>query len=175
MSTSICQIVSGNVRRLEQEKMLNILEVFNTPESNTKTQCEELQKKLKDWKNRIIIYGDASNQRRTETADVNDTNWTIVKQYFPNAEYKVPSFNPNVMERISWVNSKFENFDRQVGIQINDVGCEGMITDMNQVVWAKNGKEKDKSNKLLTHNSDTLDYIISEEFPLLEEALAMVA
>lgn len=63
--------------------VLNILEAVNTADCNTRRQCEILQEKLKGWEGQIIIYGDASNQRRTESADVNITNWIIVKMYFP--------------------------------------------------------------------------------------------
>jgi phage terminase large subunit-like protein len=165
MTTTISQIVPGN-GLTEQSKVLNILEAVNTSDCNTRKQCEKLQSKLNNWKGKIIIYGDASNPRRTETADVNDTNWTIIREYFPDAEYRVPKFNPNVKERIAWCNAKIFNFDNKIGVYVNNVGCKPMIVDLEQCVWAKNGKEKDKANPALNHNSDNFDYIIAEEFKL---------
>lgn len=171
MTTGIFQIVPGTNSN-EQRFILNVLETVNSKDSNTRDQCEFLRKKLQGWNNQIIIYGDATNIRRTETADVNDTNWTIVRNYFPNAIYKVPDFNPNIKERVSWVNAKFMNFDNKIGIYINNENCEELITDLEQGIWAKDGKSKDKKNPMLNHNTDNFDYIIAEEFPLHSAAFS---
>jgi len=168
MTTIISQIVNKENEN-EQDKVLNVLEVLSTPDANTRLQCQLLQKKLNKWKGKIIIYGDATNTRRTETADVNDTNWTIIKEYFPPSdliEYKVPNINPNIKERISWTNAKILNFENKTGLYINQSNCKSLIIDLEQGIWHKNGKEKDKSNPMLNHSSDALDYIIAEEFKL---------
>lgn len=172
MTTGIYQIVRGR-NKYEQELILNLIQAVNTEDCNTNMQCEILAQMLRNWNGDLIIYGDASNPRRTETANVNDTNWTIVKQYFPNAEYKVPNSNPNIKERVSWTNSKIYNYDKKIGMYINTAGCEAMIKDLENVKWHKNGKEKDKSNPSLNHNSDHLDYIIAEEFPLQPDAFGV--
>lgn len=169
MTTSIAQIVPGNPLNNEQEKVLNVLEAINTPDANTRKQCEILLSRLSSWSGEIVIYGDGSNQRRTETADVNDTNWTIVEEYFPKSDrisYKVPKQNPNIKERTNWVNSKIKNFAGEIGLYVNKKYAEPMIIDLERVIWAKDGKTKDKDNKLLNHNSDNLDYIIAQEFPM---------
>lgn len=168
--TLIGQIVPGYKSLNEQDKVINILEAVNTEDCTTRKQCEILKGKLEHWKGRIIIYGDATNPRRTETAKINETNWTIIRNYFPDAEYRVPNFNPPVQERVKWVNAKFVNFINQVGIYFNTNWCTPLETDMEQGVWAPDGKRKDKKSKYLNHNSDTLDYIVSWEFPLKEEA-----
>lgn len=173
MTTSICQIVPGNRLLGQQERVLNIIETINTADCNTKKQCRILREKLAGWQGEIIIYGDATNQRRTESADVNTTNWVIVKEYFPNALYKVPAINPVVMERVGWVNAKLINFNGEIGIVINDTGCEGIIRDLEQGTWAKDGRRKEKSNLDLNHNSDNIDYIVSEEFKLTEDAFGI--
>jgi phage terminase large subunit-like protein len=172
MSTLIFQIVPGNKKKNEQDKVINIIQSLNTPDCNARMQCDILLRKLKNWEGEIIIYGDASNQRRTETADVNDTNWKIVKEHFPTATYKVPTSNPNIMERVAWVNAKIYNFDNRIGLYINNTRCIPICTDLEQGIWAKNGKEKNKKNPLLNHNSDTLDYIVAKEFPLKSFAIA---
>jgi len=169
MTTSICQIIPGDPSRGEQDLILNILESVNTPDCNTRMQCEILREKLSSWSGELFIYGDASNQRRTESADVNDTNWTIIETYFPNATFKVPDFNPNIKERTSWVNAKLFSMQNKIGLYVNDIGCEKMINDLEQVIWGKDGKTKDKKNPQLNHNSDNLDYLIAEEFPLYLE------
>lgn len=177
MTTSICQIVPGNPLLKEQKLVLNIIETVNTVDCNTRRQCEILQEKLRAWEGQIIIYGDASNQRRTESADVNETNWIIVKKYFPESAkyvYKVPSVNPNIKERIGWVNAKLTNFKNEIGMYVNETGCEPMIRDLEQGTWDITGNKKLKDSAgLLGHNSDNLDYLIAEEFPLLEEAFGV--
>ncbi len=177
MTTSICQIVPGSTLFREQKLVLNILEAVNTADCNTRRQCEILQEKLKGWEGQIIIYGDASNQRRTESADVNETNWIIVKMYFPESGriiYKVPSVNPNIKERIGWVNAKMNNFNNEIGLYVNDEGCEPVIRDLEQGTWDITGTKKLKDAAgILNHNSDNIDYLIAEEFPLLEEAFAI--
>ncbi len=170
MTTTIAQRLYGDRSKNQQDEILHILEAVNTNDSNTRKQCQLLVEKLSSWLENggeIIIYGDASNQRRTETANVNDTNWTIVKEYFPNAEYKVPTVNPNIKERCNWVNAKIKNYAGDVGIFFNNTMCQAMIRDMEQVIWAPDGKTKDgKTNKMLTHNSDNLDYLVAKEFPM---------
>lgn len=168
MTTSIAQIVPGKNNN-EQDKVLNIIQAINTPDANTRKQCEILVSKLQSWNGEIIIYGDATNTRRTESANVNDTNWTIVKEYFPPSDkisYKVPEANPNIKERTGWVNSKIKNFGGQVGLYVNKDFAGPVIMDFEQVIWAKDGKTKDKSNTMLNHNSDNIDYIVAQEFPM---------
>lgn len=172
MTTTLAQITLGNPAKNEQTKVLNILEALNSEDCNARTQCEKLRNKLQSWKNKIIIYGDASNQRRTETANINDTNWTIVKKYFPDAEYRVPSVNPNIKERVEYVNAKLNSFDNRIGLYVNSKNCEKMIMDLEQVNWNKTGTGKDKSNPELNHNSDNLDYLVNIEFPLVESAFS---
>lgn len=163
MTTSICQIVNIPSPKT-QDKYINVFKTINTRNSNTEKQCLQIKDFLRDKNNGLIIYGDATNQKRTES---NYTNWQIVRSHFPLATYKVPSSNPPVMDRINAVNSKLINSLGQIGIFINDNGCEPLISDFEKIVWREGKNEVDTTtDRDLTHNSDNIGYLVWQEFPL---------
>jgi len=163
MTTSISQIQPGNNPKYQNE-VVRVFKAINISDSNTDKQCTEVKKEIRDLKySRMIIYGDATNPRSTTS---NKTNWEIIKSHFPNAEYKIPSSNPAITDRINSVNSKFINFLQQIGIEINSEGCDKLENDFERMVWKEGKNEIDKSDKSLTHNSDNLGYLVWQEFPL---------
>lgn len=166
MTTLICQIVPGNPKLRQQEKLIKIIRCISTPDSVTLDQCNIIKGLLAGCKNQIIIYGDASNPRRTEASATNVTNWYWVKKVFPKATYKVPTVNDVIVERTAWVNSKLYNLDNEIGILLNSKHCDVIETDLEQVSWDGKHLKKDSKNKLLNHASDTLDYLIAREFKL---------
>lgn len=162
MTTSICQIVDASDSK-HQSKVVNVLKTINTRNSNTEKQCREIKEFLRDKNNELIMYGDATNQKRTES---NYTNWEIIKAHFPQANYyNIPTSNPAVMDRINSVNSKLLNSHNKIGILI-DPDCTPLIDDFEKIVWKEGKNEIDKSDKDLTHNSDNIGYLVWQEFPL---------
>ena len=165
MTTSICQIVDSFDFRC-QPKVVHVLKSLNTRNSNTDKQCLAVKDYLKNYDNELIIYGDATNQKRTES---NYTNWQIVKQHFPPSEkiqYKVPSSNPAIIDRVNSVNSKLLNSKNQIGILLDSENCNELVNDFEKIVWKEGKNEIDTKDKDLTHNSDNIGYIIWQEFPL---------
>lgn len=155
-----CQVKYGGAF---QNEVIAIWKSLNVRNSHTGKQCEEIKTILKGYDNPLIIYGDASNPRSTTS---NITNWQIIKQHFPSAEYRVRGVNPHVMDRFNAVNSKLLNSKKEIGVIINNEGCNELVTDLEQVQWKEGKNEVDKSNADRTHNTDNLGYWIERDFSL---------
>lgn len=155
MTTSISQIIADKL--FVYEAVNNNLDLHS--------HCQILKDKLKnyDYNNEIIIYGDATKVHSIES---NATNWQIVKQYFPNAIYKVPTQNPAIIDRINSVCSMIKSNNGIIRMFVNNNNCTGLIDDFNQLVWKATRREVDATDKKRTHNSDNIGYLIWQEFPL---------
>lgn len=165
MTTSICQITNGNREAGEQERILNVLKIINTPNSNTPEQCGLIKKYLNSisYTGQILLYGDAKGNDRN-TANRN-TNWEIIKMEFPSAISKVPVKNPAVIDRVNCLNAKLNNSVGEYGVFINNENCNQLIRDFEEVSWKGNDIDKKKDDSL-THNSDNLGYLVQTEFPI---------
>lgn len=132
--------------------------------SNTYEACDEVMKSLPRDVD-VIVYGDASG--RSGAANSNLTNYQIINQkfsnYFKSVNYKVPSSNPSVRDRVNCVNSALH---RDI-IRLNPA-CENLALDLEQVTWNEKGNELDKSNILRTHISDAAGYFLNIEVPLID-------
>ena len=151
-------------QKLNDENIRILGEWVSKSHSNTYEACDAIMRQLPNDVD-VIIYGDASG--RSGAASSNLTNYQIInekfKNYFRKVEYRVPSSNPSVRDRINAMNSTFH---KDV-IRINPK-CENLTQDLEQVVWNEKGNELDKSNILRTHISDALGYFINVELPLID-------
>ena len=130
--------------------------------SNTEEACDEVMKLLpRDID--VVIYGDASG--RNNAANSNVTNYQIIdqkfKNYFRSVQYRVPTSNPAVKDRINCVNAKLSKDH----IRINP-SCIKLIQDFEQVVWNEKGNELDKADIQRTHITDGAGYFILVEYPI---------
>lgn len=164
MTTSICRLRVGH--KGEQKQVVEVIKVINTKNGNTDNQCRVIKDYLREigHSGKLSITGDASNPRSTSS---NMTDWDIIKLNFPDAEYKLRNSNPAIQDRVNAVNSKFMNSRGEIGIVIDEHATE-MIQDLEQVSWQEGSRTIDKTNKLLTHNSDNLGYLIYNLFPIME-------
>lgn len=111
----------------------------------------------------FIITGDATGQKKgTRSQDVNENDYTIVKQVLdrnPEISYtfRVPESNPFVSDRTKYINRQFEK--KLYGICDN---CKYSIDDRNLMKWKAGGEGLivDKSNKAITHLADAGDYAL---------------
>jgi len=165
MTTSICQIAKGDVEKREQERIVNVLKVINTPNSNTPEQCKIIKRYLDsiNFNGQIFLYGDAKGNDRNSAS--RNTNWEIIKLEFPNAIMRVQTKNPLVENRVIHLNSKLCNSQEQYGIFIDPDNCKNLIRDFEEVSWKGNDIDKKKDDSL-THNSDNLGYLVHTEFPV---------
>lgn len=151
-------------QKLNSQNVRILGEWVSKSHSNTYEACDEVMKRLPNDIN-VIVYGDASG--RSGAANSNLTNYQIINNkftnYFKSVQYKVPSSNPSVRDRVNAVNSVLH----KDYIRINP-SCDNLIQDLEQVTWNEKGNELDKSNIKRTHISDALGYFINIEFPLID-------
>lgn len=162
MTTSFAQIVSGSAG--EQEKIINVFHSLNIRNGNTDLQCKEIKRVLADYnfQGKLHITGDASHPKSTTS---NRTDWEIIEDHFPTADFIRRKSNPAIQDRVNHVNAKLKNSKGLIGIYI-DPKCAELVQDFEQVSWKEGTREIDKSNPKLTHNSDNLGYLVFNLFPI---------
>jgi hypothetical protein len=121
---------------------------------------------------RLQIYGDPAGVQRRSSAS--STDWEIVhawaeKQPF-RVSFHVESKAPFVKDRVNAVNAMLENAEHKPRLTV-DPSCKYLIADFYEVGWAADSDgnmfpELDKKNKLRTHASDALGYMVWAESDL---------
>jgi hypothetical protein len=155
---------------------VNILEELALPDSNTWAACEAFLRRLSQWKSslsyfpQVKVYGDATGNGRQTAAS--RTDWQIVREFFNRYPYKlefrVPSSNPPVKDRVNCVNAMLHNQAGERRLSI-DRACKQLITDFERVHWKADASgnmlpDIDKSDPLRSHMSDALGYMIAHDF-----------
>ncbi len=113
----------------------------------------------------VILIGDASGNAR-KTSAVGETDYSIIKKALRDAEIKyedlTPKENPGVKDRVNGVNSMLKSADGSVHLTYNPKKCTFLKRDFERVKWKEgtSGAFFDTSDKLLTHMSDGLGYVV---------------
>ena len=144
-----------------------IIKDFLIESSNTWDITESILAYLNDFEKQnvsLIITGDRTSLKRdTRSHSVFNPvfdDYHIIRRMFDKAGWSyhmtLPDVNPEVRDRVQWVNNLFEK-----GLLRVWAGCTYVKEDMKFVVSKKgvNNFEKDKSkNPMRTHISDCVDY-----------------
>jgi hypothetical protein len=131
----------------------------------------ELSATLTDWikeaqhQSDIYIYGDATGKARTAASRL--SCWDIVFNAFKDIGYKLggklhrrfDDANPPVINRINSVNCLF----KQDRVYVDLDNCKELIKDLEMLNWS--GEGIDKSDKLRSHLSDAMGYLIHKLYP----------
>jgi hypothetical protein len=145
-------------------------EVYIPQNSNTVAVCNKLGY---DWgmhEGEIHIYGDATGGSGG-SAQVLGSDWTLTKQVLPkyfnpdNIFYFVPGANPRVRARINAMNARLLSISGVVRMKFDPQRCPNTIKDVEGTRILEGGVDLDKSDKKLTHSSDSLSYYIVRRFP----------
>ena len=183
MASAICQIEDTTSREMamlgRRSAMLHVLDEIILPDSNTESACAAFAERVAPWIARqgnvsLKLFGDPAGAARS-TAGKSD--WQIIREFFRRANefqvsYHVPAAHPAVRDRVNAMNSKLQNANGFIGMLI-DPKCKHLVKDLEQVTWKADAHgnatgEIDKSNKVLTHISDALGYLVAEEYGLRE-------
>jgi hypothetical protein len=155
---------------------VNILSEIVLPDSNTWNACEAFLQKISTWKSslthfpQVKVYGDATGNGRQTAAS--RTDWQTVHEFlgrYPyTVDFRVPSSNPPVKDRVNCVNARLRNHAGERRIRINP-GCTHLIKDLERVHWKTDARGNmtpglDKSDPQRSHLSDALGYMIAREF-----------
>jgi len=168
MSSVIAQIHPYGHGR--QQRIVEVCDEISIPNSNVYEACEAFTRKISPFAERygvtVTVYADASGDSRNH---VGTTAIAAIKQWFnrhPNYRvyYKIPQANPAVADRVRTVNSVLRSISGEIRMRINPK-CKKLIADFEQVEWANEmGLEINKDDPKLTHISDALGYMTSQEF-----------
>ena len=163
MSSLVVQIVRGKVRVLDEIVLRH---------STTAEACERFLEKFPKSPAGMVVYGDASGKQRHTTGA---SDYDMIHDYFRVhsnmlVDYKVPSSNPGVRERINLTNSRLRSAAGDIGVLV-DFKCKELIMDFEQVSFKADTCQIDKDrDRLRTHLSDALGYLLWQEFMPLPES-----
>jgi hypothetical protein len=156
---------------------VRVLSEICLPDSNIREACAEFAKRAGVYAEhrgqvRVNVYGDAAGNARTHAGA---SDWELVREYFRHDSrfvfnFKVPSADPPVKDRVTAVNSMLCNSLGEARLFV-DPKCKELIRDFEQVAWKPDASGNltasvDKRDPRRTHVSDALGYLIHREFPV---------
>jgi len=127
--------------------ILYVVDEFYLKNSNTEALCKNIISKYGDG---VTIVPDSTGKKMTTNANVSDLQ--ILQRYFKNVRV---AGNPFRVDRYAAVNGAFSN-----GKVVISPRCKYTIKDLESVVYKKGTDKPDTSDKMLTHCSDNLGYLI---------------
>ena len=128
----------------------------------TQRMCETIKAKYPN--SEYVIYPDASSMQRATNAAHSDLDILKMNGF----KVKLRKTNPLVIDRVNAMNRMLE------GNMIISPRCKTLIQDLEKVTNKQGTREIDKSNKLLTHSSDALGYLVAWEFPIIRPTLGAI-
>jgi hypothetical protein len=168
----LCQVVHGQVQ---------VLDEIALRDASTYDICQEFASRTREWVKLfnygalpVYVYGDATGDSRKSAAS--RTDWQIVRDFLAGnareykATFRIPTRNPEVKDRINCVNAIISNASGQRRLTVSPK-CKQLIRDLQQVSWKTdaNGNsigDLDRSDRMRTHLSDALGYLMAWEFPM---------
>jgi hypothetical protein len=159
---------------------LNVLDECFLRDCNTQAHLEEfhnraLKKQVRGNRLHIVIYGDATGNRRQSSASKSD--YAIIREFFTRMsdhytfDIRVPNENPMVKDRVEAVNSLCLNGAGHKRLVVHE-RCKELIADLEQMAWATDSSgnlmmgQLNKKSPDRGHVSDALGYLVHFEFAL---------
>jgi hypothetical protein len=107
-----------------------------------------------------VIYADATGSRQ-QTSGTSDLE--ILRNRFRQGNFKVPTSNPAVKDRVALMNAKLESAAGERRMRIHS-RCKELIKDLETVGYKPNSMVIDKDHDpKRTHLSDALGYLVWQE------------
>ncbi len=128
----------------------------------TRQICEEFEKRYGMPRGGVVVFGDV-NGATTHTS-TESTDYGVITKYFrergTRIEFRVPSSNPSVRDRVGLVNSRLCSAGGDVNLIVSP-RCRELIDDFEQVAYQEESTQIDKDkDRKRTHASDALGYLI---------------
>ncbi len=140
MTATIGQVIRGKLHILDEIYLRN---------SNTPALASTLKAK---WGDKVVLIPDSTGHKRTTATSTSRSDIQILK----DAGFTVkPTINPYRVDRYAAVNGAFAN--NKVVISPH---CKYTIKDLESVTYKEGSDKPDTTDKLLTHASDNLGYLI---------------
>ncbi len=156
MTSVIAQVRNGTICVID-EIVLN--------RASTQDACEEFERRIGIPATGVVIYGDASGASMQTTGF---SDYAVIREFFKQrsvkVNYRVPSANPPVKDRVGAVNAKLKNAMGETQLFMNP-RCRELIADFEQVSYMEDSMQIDKNkDRRRTHASDALGYLVYQEF-----------
>lgn len=154
---------------------------------NTEMAAEEFVSRYKDHKGPIVLTGDASGKNRsTQSAELNNTNFLIIRNAMARAGMKMPDINiananPAIADRVAAWNAFINNSNNVRRILINPKckwlihNCENLrYIEGSSVIWQPTMHQiaQDRKLKFTGHIFDAASYLVWRYDPILIDAAA---
>jgi hypothetical protein len=144
---------------------IDILDEIVISRASTWNACEEFWSRFGHHPSGLVVYGDASGQSLKTSGT---TDYEMIRHFFARTpyravDYRVPSANPMVRDRILLVNARLRAANGDVQLRVNPK-CGELIKDLEEVVYKPGTTviDKDRDPKR-THLSDALGYLVWQE------------
>lgn len=165
---------------IHQGKDLNVWQIdeicLEDPRNSLGETLKEFKERYQPTVIPVFIYGDATSKKADTKLEKGQNFFTLVENFLEVNGYKytrrVPSSNPSVETRISWLNDIFDKNLDEIEIEIGDK-CAKTINDYLYCKTASDGtKHKEKTKHPVTkvvyekygHTTDANDYFYCEYF-----------
>ena len=163
MSSVIVQIVDGEIRVVDEIVLRKAL---------TADACGEFLRRYPKHSSGVRVYGDSSGNTQQTTGC---SDYDMVRQYFAeNSQYKVEyrtgTVNPPIPQRLNLVNAQLLSARGKAGLAV-DPKCVELIKDFEEVCYRADDNKPDKDrDRMRTHTSDALGYLVWQEFKQAKQA-----
>ncbi len=150
MTATIGQIKPVRCADGKIRQVLHCIDEVYLRDSNTPALCAAI---LSRYGANVTIVPDSTGNKRGTTSSTNITDIQILRQHFKKIS---PGLNPYRVDRYAAVNGAFHN-----DLVLISTRCENLIKDLESVTYREGTDQPDISqNKLLTHCSDNMGYLI---------------
>lgn len=142
-------------------------EVYLEDNSNTRKVCMRL---IEKWagihRGGIVCYGDETGGARKSSSERSD--WQTIEDYlsreWPVFRLDLPSVNPVERDRVVVTNSRLRNAADVSRVFIDQARAPHLVEDLDQTQLDDNGDLDEGPEKLRTHMSDALGYLLFQRF-----------
>ena len=148
------------VRAVDECLVLDALEIMT---SNTEEMGEEIRRRYPGRP--VVVCPDPSGKARKTSAPVGQTDFTILERM--GFQVRAPNAAPPVVDRVNNANAMyFQDGKRRIRIHPN---ARALITALANLTYKEGTSIRDKRSGF-DHLPDSLDYLLWEEFNVLEKA-----
>ncbi|HEY7387139.1 MAG TPA: terminase family protein [Bryobacteraceae bacterium] len=161
----MCSVVAQRIGN-----MVNVLDEIVLTNASTGDACREFLRRYPQHRMGLTVYGDASAHHPQSSSGWSD--YDVIRREIESSwpsprDFRIPTSNPTVRERINLTNAKLRSAAGDVEMAIHPK-CKELIMDFEQVIYKEGTNSIDKGkDKNRTHLSDALGYLLWQEFPKL--------
>lgn len=164
-----------NIWQIDGKKAICIDEIaLEDPHNRVESVCNEIKRKYHSHSAGMFIYGDATAQKEDTKLEKGMNFFRLITGYLKDYRptLRVAKSNPNVKDRLDWINTVLEKNYNGIEILINR-DCQKTINDLILTKEDMNGgkfKEMDTNPttkvryQKVGHMSDCMDYVLTTLF-----------